>query len=125
MPCLVRVEQMSFQDVGQCSNLPLEESQSMSLFAGDNPSDETALGEYAHWQVHSSDFDSQCSSAREQRATEIANHLLIRAGFEALEARIKLDAPPSIYGKDNRVGDGSLHHDPRYREDPVYGPQPA
>lgn len=114
---------MSFEDTTQCANLPLEECNSFDIFAGVNPSDDDALGDGYHWCKDTDDFDEQHSCPREQRASDIATRLLTRLTGEP--HFLKLDSPPSIYNKENQVGDGSLHHDPRYRIDPVFGPQPV
>lgn len=120
---VMRSHQISLADITQCANLPLEDSESFDVFAGTNPSDDDALGDTYWWSKTTNDFDEQHTCSRDQRASDIATRLMARLTGE--RHLLKLDAPPSIYSKDNQVGDGSLHHDPRYRFNPVFGPQPV
>ena len=98
-------------------------SESFDVFAGTNPTDDDALGDTDWcWQV-TDDFDEQHASVQQQMDSDLATAMLREIIGEP--HLLKLDAPPNIYSEDNRVGDGSLHHDPRYRINPVFGPQPV
>jgi len=120
---VMRSHQISLADITQCANLPLEDSTSFDIFAGTNPSDDDALGDtYWFWKV-TDDFDEQHESVQQQMDSDLATTMLREIIGE--DHLLRLDAPPNIYSRENRVGDGSLHHDPRYRFDPVFGPQPV
>ena len=120
---VMRSHQISLADITQCANLPLEDSSSFDVFAGTNPSDDDSLGDtYWFWRV-TDDFDEQHESVQQQMDSDLATTMLREIIGE--DHLLRLDAPPNIYSEDNRVGDGSLHHDPRYRLDPVFGPQPV
>lgn len=125
---VMRHHQITIADVTQCANLPLEASTEFEIFAGTNPSDIYSLGEddghstYSY-RFNTKDFDEGHLDADQQYWSDVATELLREIiGDPHL---LRLSAPPNIYDEDNRVGDGSLHHDPRYRFDPEFGPQPV